>query len=592
MRRFISNASEVFHVIQSESCLHLRRAVWHAIAESRMCLNTFRNNRLLVSSSPFRSKFSNLLLKPAVGHSNETTNVWSGRYSRNLKLNTKKRFPRHAIPSTCQSPPLPGSVFGLGLNWSRWLFVAFEHQLSSPNAHTQRKPLPSYVVNNVCCACLAASFSCAVLFLYSQKIRSSVLFRQAQNARNSMADTRQLYTTTDIQAASMAKLTTSSSVSTELSMPLSCCPMTQDEMDCLSPTVTASPPGLASPGSASSLSLPGSPYTRNNSLASIPIIWDGSTNATEPDSSADILGLGLAREAESSKFPDQSSSQNSKHCSIDSSRSQFALSAYMTCPETHSNRSRSSAEEADRSDKHGIQRAKGFMRSRASTLDKISDEAPFTIATRPNSRQTPAQAALFAPNYSVAIPDRHSYNISDSSHSSHSSHSALSRETTVESSTSTSSRQAMLQYGAFLPHMPSTTTASYAELSDTDESLHSSEIPFSTSITLLFDQEGWRESEVTFRMVRRDADTGDLEYCAEPPVELPFNASRMQAAPVLRRILVGEKDNLTRQASLSIKQNGEWNVCGREGKGRWIFTYKVEDRRKASGRPKPGEKVR
>jgi hypothetical protein len=132
----------------------------------------------------------------------------------------------------------------------------------------------------------------------------------------------------------------------------------------------------------------------------------------------------------------------------------------------------------------------------------------------------------------------------------------------------------------------------YAALDEVAPDDDLDQTPFSTLIDLLFDQEGWRETLLKMKLLTRDHVTGELEYIPQEDTLLPYNASKMQTPPALRKVLVGGQDFMTRQASLAIKQNGEWHVCGKEGKGKWMFTYRVEDRLRITGRPKVGEKVR
>ena len=114
------------------------------------------------------------------------------------------------------------------------------------------------------------------------------------------------------------------------------------------------------------------------------------------------------------------------------------------------------------------------------------------------------------------------------------------------------------------------------------------------AISLVIDQEGFREVEASLVFARFIPDTHSFEYLVAQKAPLPYNCSKMQNDPVLRKLMVpvyGEKDFLTRQACLSITNNGVWEVCGKEGRnGLWRFTYEVEDRLSLTGKAKPGEK--
>jgi len=115
------------------------------------------------------------------------------------------------------------------------------------------------------------------------------------------------------------------------------------------------------------------------------------------------------------------------------------------------------------------------------------------------------------------------------------------------------------------------------------------------SIAIVVDQEGFREVEASLNFVRYIPDTNCFQFAVVEKIALPYNWSKMQSDPVLRKLrvpLYGEKDFLTRQACLSIRDNGVWEVHGKEGRGgKWKFTYKVEDRLTLLGKAKSGEKV-
>jgi hypothetical protein len=129
----------------------------------------------------------------------------------------------------------------------------------------------------------------------------------------------------------------------------------------------------------------------------------------------------------------------------------------------------------------------------------------------------------------------------------------------------------------------------YMPLDDDDDDLNAT--PFSTDLSIVFDQEGWRETILPMILVKRNHITGELDYIPSDSTPLPYNAGKMQQQPCLRKLLVGTTDFLTRQGSLTIRQNGEWHVCGKEGRGRWMFSYRVEDRLRITGRVNSGEKV-
>lgn len=70
----------------------------------------------------------------------------------------------------------------------------------------------------------------------------------------------------------------------------------------------------------------------------------------------------------------------------------------------------------------------------------------------------------------------------------------------------------------------------------------------------------------------------------------------LDTPPILRRMFLNgdvKRDYLSREASLSLKNNGVYFVRGTEDKGRmfWQFTYFVDDRRNAAGEKMSGEKV-
>ena len=363
-------------------------------------------------------------------------------------------------------------------------------------------------------------------------------------------------------------LPTSVSVNTQLSLPLSYSPVSARTQDTLGHV--GSPPGLASPSTDSSISPISSPSTRNDSLASIPIYWAGDAPETQKTSASIDEALGLGLELQPNKASvDSKRLHHAPHESIGSVSiaSTFTISAY-----THRS-SFDTDDYGDRTDKLGIGRAKGFSRRRADTIDQ---------AYQPIVSTTP-QTSLFPANYTVGR--RLSYATSSSSYSSH--------PDSSEDSTGASSRTSFVATPTLKRpfQLRSRSNSSYEELSAEDDLQQPNEIPFSTDIHLLFDQEGWRETEVKFTLAHRDAQTGDLEYKPELSDELIFNANKLQAAPVLRAVTVGDRNNLTRQASLSVRKNGDWNVCGREGQGKWIFSYRIDDRRKVTGQAKNGEKV-
>lgn len=146
-------------------------------------------------------------------------------------------------------------------------------------------------------------------------------------------------------------------------------------------------------------------------------------------------------------------------------------------------------------------------------------------------------------------------------------------------------------------------------LSDTTPSTLNSAItaaegdePSCRTISLVIDQEGFREILPELHFLRQDPLTSLFEFI---PLNgrreaFPFHHSTMQGMPILRRLHIRgdmERDFVRRQARLSLRYNGIWVAEGSEGRsaagGRlvWRFAYEVRDRLSLMGKNMQGEKV-
>ncbi|KAH8925936.1 hypothetical protein BT69DRAFT_1068737 [Atractiella rhizophila] len=123
-------------------------------------------------------------------------------------------------------------------------------------------------------------------------------------------------------------------------------------------------------------------------------------------------------------------------------------------------------------------------------------------------------------------------------------------------------------------------------------------------IRLRIDQEGFREINPVMKFTRWDASLNKLEFKSDQAA-FPFHSTG-QSAPVLRKLLSGsgievgydageEKDFLSTQAALGVKENGVWVVEGVESinkqKYTWSFAYEVNDRFSLMGKLMVNEKV-
>ncbi|KAG8959005.1 hypothetical protein FRC03_008549 [Tulasnella sp. 419] len=93
-----------------------------------------------------------------------------------------------------------------------------------------------------------------------------------------------------------------------------------------------------------------------------------------------------------------------------------------------------------------------------------------------------------------------------------------------------------------------------------------------------------------------DLDKDMVEFRTKTKEAYNFHYGTLDSQPVLRRVALNgeeETDYISRQASLSLRGKGIYNVEGTEGKFRipWRFAYMVEDRQTAIGTSVPGEKV-
>lgn len=115
-------------------------------------------------------------------------------------------------------------------------------------------------------------------------------------------------------------------------------------------------------------------------------------------------------------------------------------------------------------------------------------------------------------------------------------------------------------------------------------------------ISLIIDQEGFREIEATFTFACADPELGMLAFTPVERLACPFHQAALQTPPVLRHLLVedsGDRSFITRQATLPLKRNEVYAVEGVEEKDtRWRFVYEVEERTSLMGKILPGEKVR
>ena len=117
------------------------------------------------------------------------------------------------------------------------------------------------------------------------------------------------------------------------------------------------------------------------------------------------------------------------------------------------------------------------------------------------------------------------------------------------------------------------------------------------SVSLIIDQEGFREIEARLNYAGWDAAQEMVEFRPAARMACPFtHQGLLGSAPMLRRLLVpgaGEADFLGRHVALPLKTNGPYTVEGREDKRHaWSFTYEVEDRLSLLGKIQSGEKVR
>lgn len=238
----------------------------------------------------------------------------------------------------------------------------------------------------------------------------------------------------------------------------------------------------------------------------------------------------------------------------------------------------------------GLERARQMQRSRASTLESVHRPRSPAVYPAPTLPLSERQTKLFSSDYTLdqaapIIP-----------------HAKIARPCkSFEASTKTSQRACK----GTPPPLPTKDDEHFSpsparqaayqmfqEGYEYDDAYNESDAP--PAISLVVDQEGFREVEAGLVFARFIPDTHSFEYLVAEKTPLPYNCSKMQSDPVLRKLLVpifGEKDFLTRQACLSISNNGVWEVCGKEGRnGLWRFTYEVEDRLSLTGKAKAGEK--
>lgn len=234
-----------------------------------------------------------------------------------------------------------------------------------------------------------------------------------------------------------------------------------------------------------------------------------------------------------------------------------------------------------------------MQRSRASTMESISRSQPQSPAVRPIVPLSDRQTQLFGNNYTVAKTAVDQTPVPMRTHKSF----EASSKTSARACKGTPPPLPTRDDDPFGLHSssPAAKQAAYQlfqENYDCEEAYNETDAP--PNIALVIDQEGFREVEATLNFVSFNLDSHTFEYAVQEKTSLPYNWSKMQSDPVLRKLMVplyGEKDFLTRQASLTLKDNGVWEVSGREGrKGNWKFTYQVEDRLTLLGKAKSGEK--
>ncbi|GAA96879.1 uncharacterized protein L969DRAFT_17742 [Mixia osmundae IAM 14324] len=113
-------------------------------------------------------------------------------------------------------------------------------------------------------------------------------------------------------------------------------------------------------------------------------------------------------------------------------------------------------------------------------------------------------------------------------------------------------------------------------------------------ITLLIDQEGFREVSIRLRVSAIDPVSELIAYAASTEAGYPYHHGAFQNPPALRRVCRDSdlaRDFLGRNASLAIRTAGTFAVEGVEKKLPWRFVYCVRDRLSLLGQPVRREKA-